>query len=127
MSKDYRKDIENLLFDIKVKTGLKDKDIAKRLNYNPSYFSRIISEGGNETMYKKLKILSEDGINNSATDKQNKQHKIERPDQFEQALLKTLLTDYIKLKSQLTKRSVEDIAEELDQNTKLTLRELKKS
>lgn len=93
-------------------------DISKDMGYTASYLSTALGRGGNKKLVEKIKqkyasVLSEK-IN------------ITKPDHTDQALLKALLQDYIKLKAQITKRSVTDIAEELDQNTKLILRDMDK-
>jgi hypothetical protein len=118
MSESYSKDIENLLVTIEIATGMNQGEISKDMGYAANYLSTAIGRGGNKKLLEKIKqkyasILSE-----------NK--KPSEPDLADQAVLKALLTDYIKLKAQLTKRSVNEVADELDQNTKLILRELKK-
>lgn len=103
---------------IQVVTGMNQGDVAVELGYTPTYLSTALGRGGNKKLLEKIKhkyasILSE-------------QIRPSDPDLTDQALLKALLTDYIKLKAQLTKRSVTEVADELDQNTKLILRDLKK-
>lgn len=114
---DYKKDIETALLQIQVATGMNQGDVARDLGYTQTYLSTAIGRGGNKKLLEKIKhkyasILSEKIIPQA-------------PDLTDQAILKALLTDYIKLKAQLTKRSVTEVADELDQNTKLILRDLK--
>lgn len=92
-------------------------DISKDMGYAANYLSTAMGRGGNKKLLEKIKQKYAFVIN---------ENKVPAVDHYEQALLKALVTDYIKLKSQLTKKSVDDIADELDQNTKLILRELKK-
>lgn len=93
-------------------------DVARDMGYTQTYLSTAIGRGGNKKLLEKIKqkyvsVLNE---NNHPS----------KPDLMDQAVLKALLTDYIKLKAQVTKRSVTDVADELDQNTKLILRDLEK-
>jgi len=118
MSKDYKKEIESLLIQIEVATGMNQGEISRHMGYASNYLSTAMGRGGNKKLIEKIKqkyaaVL--DGIKI-----------LSKPDKYEQALLKTLLTDYIKFKSQMTNKSVEDIADEIDENTKLTLRDLNK-
>ena len=114
----YSKEIEELLLTIQVATGMNQGEISKDMGYAANYLSTAIGRGGNKKLVEKIKqkydlILS----GNKAP---------QPPDLTDQAVLKALLTDYIKLKAQLTKRSVTEVADELDQNTKLILRDLKR-
>ena len=115
---DYKKEIETALVQIQLATGMNQGDVARDMGYTQTYLSTAIGRGGNKKLLEKIKqkyalILSE----NKAP---------QPPDLTDQAVLKALLTDYIKLKAQLTKRSVTEVADELDQNTKLILRDLKR-
>lgn len=102
---------------IEVATGMNQGDISKDMGYAANYLSTAMGRGGNAKLLEKIKQKYAFVFN---------EKKVPAVDHYEQALLKALVTDYIKLKSQLTKKSVDDIADELDQNTKLILRELKK-
>jgi len=123
---DRRTLVQDMLMHIKLKTGMNNEGIAKKMRYNSSYLSRIINEGVTDVFYKKLNSIFEKELQDFKTMQVNFAQQIQKPDKYEQALLKTLLTDYIKFKSQMTNKSVEDIADEIDQNTKLTLRDLNK-
>lgn len=117
MSVDYAKEIENLILEIEIATGMNQGEISKDMGYASNYISTAIGRGGNKKLLEKIKQKYSSILNTE---------KVQPVDQYEQALLKALMTDYIKLKAQLTKKSVTEIADELDQNTKLILREMKK-
>lgn len=114
----YKREIEELLLLVEVATGMKQGEISKDMGYGASYLSTAIGRGGNKKLLEKIKQKYESVL--------SKKLDIKKPDHTDQALLKALLQDYIKLKAQITKRSINDIAEELEQNTKLILRELDK-
>lgn len=117
MSNDYAKLIDQAVTKICVATGKTRQEIAVELGYTPTYISGVINRGGNKKFYDTLLLTYAEYLN-----------ALPIPDavnEYEQALLKTLLEDYIKLKAKVTNRSVEDIAEELDKNTELTLRSIK--
>lgn len=114
----YKREIEDLLLLVEVATGMNQGAISKDMGYGASYLSTAIGRGGNKKLLEKIKQK----YSNVLSEKID----IKKPDHTDQALLKALLQDYIKLKSQITKRSVTDIAEELEQNTKLILRDLNK-
>lgn len=114
---DYAKEIEQLLLEIEIATGMNQGEISKDLGYAANYLSTAIGRGGNKKLLEKIKQKYAFAFN---------EKKVTPVDQYEQAMLKALITDYIKLKAQLTKRSIDEIADELDQNTKLILRDLKK-
>lgn len=117
MSVDYAKQIEEAVVKVCVATGKTRAELAQEMGYTPTYISSAINRGGNKKLLDTIKQKYAFVFN---------EKKVPAVDHYEQALLKALVTDYIKLKSQLTKKSVDDIADELDQNTKLILRELKK-
>ena len=116
---DYAKVIEEAVTRIELATGMNQGEISKDLGYAANYISLAIGRGGTKKLIDKLQAKYPDILG----------LQIAPPpaiDQYEQALLKAVVTDYIKLKAQITKRSVDEIAEELDQNTKLILRDIKK-
>jgi hypothetical protein len=115
---DYKSEIETLLLSIELATGMNQGEISKDMGYAANYLSTAMGRGGNKKLVEKIKQKYASVLNQKIN--------ISKPDHTDQAVLKALLTDYIKLKAQLTKRSVTDIAEELDQNTKLFLRDLNK-
>lgn len=115
---DYKSEIEAAVTKIEVATGKSRGDIAEELGYTPTYISTAISRGGNKKLLDKIKEKYSNVFAESKS--------ISEPDLTDQALLKALLTDYIKLKAQITKRSVTEVADELEENTMLILRELKK-
>lgn len=115
---DYAKAIDAAVTKVSVATGMTRAEIAVDLGYTPTYISGAINRGGNKKLLDAIQtkyaaILQENTAPTAI-------------DQYEQALLKAMVTDYIKLKAQITKRSVDEIADELDQNTKLILRDMKK-
>lgn len=109
---------KDMLVHVKLKTGVNNDVIAKKLKYSTSYLSKVLTEGVPEVLIKKFEKVFEEELRDF------RGIKFTKPDHTDQAILKALLTDYIKLKAQITKRKVEDVAEELEQNTKLILRDL---
>lgn len=103
---------------IELATGKNQGTISKELGYADNYISISIGRGGTKKLLDKLQLMYADVL-----------HETPAPpaiDAYEQALLKALVTEFIKLKHQVTKKPVDEIADELDQNTKLILRDLKK-
>lgn len=113
---DLTAEINHIVTRIEVLTGKNRSDISEELGYGQNYISTSLGRGGTLKLLEKLKI------------KYGHLLQPEKPapatDQHEQALLKALLNDYIKLKSRITNQSVQDIAEEIDQNKTLILRDL---
>lgn len=105
------------MLEIEIGTGMNQGEISKDMGYAANYLSTAIGRGGNKKLLERLKQKYAFVFN---------KEKVEPINHTEQALLKALVTDYIKLKAQLTKRSIDDVADELEQNTKLILRDLKK-
>lgn len=119
MSNDYAKLIDEAVKKVCVATGMTRAEMAKDMGYTPTYLSAAINRGGNKMLLDKINAKYAEYLQPFSAPPP-------AVDQYEQALIKALVTDYIKLKAQITKKSVDEIADELDQNTKLILRDLKK-
>lgn len=110
---------QDFLKHIKSKGKTSSKAIAKKIDYNESYFSRGLKEEGETDIFLRLK---------AAYPKEFKEWSDLSPskkmEQEDRAVLLALLDDHLKLKAQVTGRSVEDLAAELEQNTTLLRRRL---
>lgn len=114
--------LKDMLMHVKLKTSEKNSSIAGKLNCSSGYLSKMLTEGVPEVFLNKFTAVFADQLADFGKNK----YKISKPDLTDQALLKALLNDYIKLKAMITKMKVEDIADELDQSTKLILRDMMK-
>jgi hypothetical protein len=65
----YKKDIENLLFDLK-SSGIDRSKIEHDLHYSPNYIDQVVAKGGNKRFYEALKSYS-DRILQKTTAKNN--------------------------------------------------------
>ena len=119
-SQENSQKVKDMILSIQVSTGMNNEGIAKMMGYNRSYISRILKEGVPDSFIKRFEIVFADEL------AKNRANKVAKPDLTDQALLKALLNDYIKLKALITKMKVEDIADELEQSTKLILRDMMK-
>lgn len=113
MTVDYAKEIESIVTRIEVATGKTRGIIAEELGYTATYITTAISRGGNKKLLEKINAKYADVLNDTPAPT--------KIDQYEIALLKAFLADYIKFKASVTKMSVEDIAAEIDQNTRIAL------
>lgn len=120
MSVDYAKQIDDAVTKVSVAKGINRGQIAQDLGYTPTYISSAIKRGGNKKLLDKIKEKYSDVF---AT--KSEPVSISKPDHYDQAVLKALIQDYLKLKAQVTKKSIDELADELDQNTRLILRDLK--
>jgi hypothetical protein len=115
----------NLLNYIKAKNRVKGKEVAKKIGYeNESSFSRALAEEGETNVYQRLKAaypkeyaeyLKATGERPAPAPQMGKE---------DRAMLLALLNDYLKLKSELKKRPIDDLIDEFDRDTKLLLRGL---
>jgi uncharacterized membrane protein len=106
---------KELLDHIKAVAGLTSKDIAKKLGYNESYFSRGVKEGSEE-IAKRLRAVFPQHL---STYKARPAAVPDKMDKMEQAILKALLQSHLRLKAEVTGRKMEDLLEEFDQDTRL--------
>lgn len=116
MSKDYKKLIEEAVTKIMGSTGKTQADIATELGYGKTYISVVKGREGNKKFYDMLVNKYQNILLGNS---------IPPPGNADQALLKALLEDYIRLKAQVTGKSVDDISDEIEQNTKIILRGLR--
>lgn len=116
---DYAKAIEEAVTRVELATGKNQGEISVDLGYAANYISLAIGRGGTKKLLDKIHAKYAEYLQPFSAPPP-------AVDQYEQALIKALVTDYIKLKASITKKSVDEIADELDQNTKLILRDMKK-
>lgn len=116
MSEDYKKLIEEAVTKIMLATGKTQADIATELGYGKTYISVVKGREGNKKFYDML-VNKYQYVFSGKT--------IPAPGNEDQALLKALMEDYIRLKSQVTGKSVDEISDELEKNTKIILRGLR--
>ena len=116
MSEDYKKEIEAAVLLIELNTRKTRAEIARELGYSDTYISTALNRGGTKKLLDRIKHKY-DYVFSGKT--------IPSPGNADQALLKALMEDYIRLKSQVTGQSVDEISDELEKNTKIILRGLR--
>lgn len=113
-------DVGKLIDSIARKRQVNQEDLAEMVGLNRTVFSRYKKQRPEELLsrlqeYFPAEVKDYKTAMGAVPDKDIK---------FEQATLKALITDYLKLKAQLTKRPIEEIIEDFDRDTKLIYRDL---
>lgn len=70
----YKKDIEKLLFDLKINNVDRDQ-IEHDLDYSENYIDQILSKGGNKRFYSNLKKYADRMLQKTTDDESNKSSK----------------------------------------------------
>lgn len=70
----YKKEIEKLLFDLKINNIERDK-IEQELNYSENYIDQVLAKGGNKRFYTALKKYSEMILQNAISEKTKEDYK----------------------------------------------------
>lgn len=121
MSKSYNEKIKDILSEIKIKHNLKQKDVAKKIKLNATYFSRKKDEKANKEIYQRILIAFPEFQGKEISTKVD----LDKPDRIDQARLAALEQNYLRFKSQLTNTPIEELLDQLDDETRLILRYLK--
>lgn len=119
---DAKKEIEDFILYLKQTKSVSQEDIATKLGMERTIFSRSKKNNPSDLL-KKMKIVfhkewnaSQDIING----------KMDAPDELEQAQLIVIVNWLVKLMSEKTGKSVEEIIAEYDADVRLALRNLSK-
>lgn len=128
---DYQKEIMKLLNDLKKKNHSRRR-IEKNLGYADKYLDQILSRGGNESVYIKLKEYKSSVDNGHIpnlilSDQEEKYLSKSKHFNAERALIDMLILEMAKMKSKLYGVSVEDAIFELEQNARIALRQIEKN
>lgn len=113
-------ELDKLIAFVKQRRKIKQEDLADQIGINPSVFSRYKKER-EEDLVHKIRIAFPKEAALFYTDFVSIPDKIGRE---EQAMLKVLVVDHLKLKAQVTGRQMEDLIKEFDQDTRLAYRGL---
>lgn len=110
---DYKKEIEKLLNDLKSK-GIDREKVEKDIGMSKNYIDQALSRGGNKSFFMKIQAYFKT------------QNFDEGTDLTDQASMKVVIANMIKLQSKVFGRTIEDCSEEFERDTTLALNDLKK-
>lgn len=121
-----KKDLDLLVKRIKAATGLNQDKIAKSIRYSRAHFSTLKSSNSEE-LYDLLEAHFRDALENrNLLEETQVQYQLPDDDLYEErAMLQVLMLEMAKIKSKLSGISVGNAIDELQQNTKLALRQMK--
>lgn len=121
-----KKDLDFLIARIKAATGLKQDGIAKAINYSRAHFSTMKSSSPNE-LYDLLETHFDEALKSKSVLEEAEAHYNLPKDKLEEekAMLQVLFLEVAKLKSKSLGISIDNAIDELMQNTKIVLKQMK--